>query len=144
MILADVVFPVFTAPYVMGLFMPWILVPALMAEVLIFKAFYLKDSWGTLIATILGANASSWLLGILLGTFLLPSGIREHGNSIDFAPGLIEWAFLLAFVLSVIIESWVWWAARTVPRSRRVLIATLVANVGSYGILIGGIKLMTG
>jgi hypothetical protein len=145
-IFADVIFPVFTIPYFTSLFMPWLLIPALVAEAVIFKCFYPGYFWGRIVTTVLGANTGSWMLGILAGLFLLPSGLRQHTDSplIDFAPKMVILAFIFAFVLSVIVEGGIWWVARKDLRSRRLLLATLLANIVSYAVLIGGALLIGG
>jgi hypothetical protein len=146
MLFADVIFPVFTVPYIAELFMPWLLIPALAVELLVFKCLYRESSWGRLCPTVLGANSGSWFVGIILGLFLLPSGIRQRAdiNLIDFVPGTLVWAFIFAFVISVIIEGLIWCAARKDLSRPRLFLATLLANMASYTVLIGGALLIGG
>jgi hypothetical protein len=138
---ADVIFPVFSTPYLMALFMPWLLVPALIAEIFVFKLFFFRASMADNVITVLGANAASWFVGILLLIVLpLPSGLHQTLGrpEVKLDTTLLPWAFALAFVVSIVIETAVWWAARRPLRSTRLVIANAVANAASYAVLLSG------
>jgi signal transduction histidine kinase len=138
MFFADLVFPVFTTPYVFVLFMPWLIPLALIAEGIIFKLFYRDLGWVKNSTTVLGANAASWFLGIGIGG-LLPMGIYQDQvtHAEDFNKTFLVLAFVLALIISVIVESGIWWTTRRELRTARLFWATAAANVASYSVVIG-------
>ena len=71
--LSNVIFPAFSAAY-LALMVPFVAIPALILELVIFRAFNPSISFAKLLAIVLAANLVSWLAGTVL-TGLMPSGL---------------------------------------------------------------------
>jgi Ca2+/Na+ antiporter len=139
MFFADMIFPVFTTPYLLVVFFPWAAALALISEMIVFWRFYPDMRRWRLIAGVLGANAFSWFVGIGIASYLLPNGswydpmTRAHVY-IQPYPVL---SFVVALLLSIILEYAVW---RLISRKKPMPLlgkANAIANVVSYAVLIG-------
>jgi hypothetical protein len=145
-LIADVIIPAFSAPYVAPLLFPVAGILAITSEVLIFWLLNRQLGVGKIIPLVVLANVVSTVVGFLL-TAVLPSGwvptvIDREGNQIHtFQPGpyfttYLILAFVIAFVLSVAIEYGV---VRLAARSMKVIkpfLTVTLANLASYIVLI--------
>lgn len=117
-VVANVIFPVFTAPHVLPLLFPLAAFAAVASEF----GVMVKRHPGLEVLHVVGitllANFLSWMAGVGLG-LLLPSGLEqktvdsETGNRVILTQGsnfltLLVFAFLLAFLLSILVEFGVW------------------------------------
>jgi hypothetical protein len=124
LIVANVVFPAFFAPYAISTLTPWIGAVALGCEFVVFFAFQFRfAAWWLIIIAFLTANAVSTIVGFVLFGFVIPDVPLDRVWLIAFAP---------AYLLSVVIEYAVY---RTFVRWRmlgRPFVASLVSNTTSY------------
>jgi hypothetical protein len=145
MIFADMIFPLFTLPYDVYLGAPLLIILALLVEGAVF--FWMRRSIGIkkIIAGTLGANALSWLCGMMLFTLLpLPNigayyEMEPNARGLHYGPGPVLLAFFVAFVLSTLLEFPVW---RLVVRKMpgvTVFVPTVVANAASYLLLLAAL-----
>jgi len=144
---ANVIFSAFTVPYVSFLLFPVAATAAMVSEIAVFKLRYHQLSWRRSIGVTVAANLVSWFVGIVLGCFL-PHGLvpkiqgsGDHPVSI-LTPGphfnALMWAgFAVAFLLSIVIEFYVWkWYQKRSPLPK-LLATTALAQGASYTLLIG-------
>lgn len=147
MILANVIFPVFTAPYIAFFLFPVAATAAILSEIIVFKKRYQKLSWMRATGVALFANLISWFAGIILGHFL-PSGLvpqvtgsgEEQLTRLTLGPNyyLLMWiGFAVAFVLSILIEFYVWKIFQLKSPLSKLFKTTTLAHVTSYALLIG-------
>ena len=144
MILADLIFPIFTVPYFWFL-EPWALPVALLLEALVFWYSYRKISSIRLAAGVLGANAFSWFVGIILILFAPFNylgfgylGISQDQNfQIRYHQPYILIAFFVAWILSAILELMIWKLLDRKEFFPCLARTTLAANAASYLFLLG-------
>jgi hypothetical protein len=145
MVFADMIFPLFTLPYDIFLGAPLMIIAALLVEGGVF--FWMRPSIGTwrIVAGTLGANALSWVCGMVLFTVLpLPNigsyyEMAPNARGLHYGPGAVLLSFLVAFVLSVLLEFPVWrLVVRKMP-GMKVFVPTVVANVASYLLLLAAL-----
>ena len=143
-ILANVIFPAFTAPYFSPLLFPVAGIAAVITEFVCYRRFSShleRPSFGDII----GANLLSWLVGMVIG-FILPSGLVEKavpGGSrqiLTSGPHFTTYAIIAFFgacLLSIFIEGWfLRWSSRTEPEPvTGIYRLSAVANVSSYIVL---------
>jgi hypothetical protein len=140
--LADVIFPAFYFAYLARVFYPLVALAGLTTEILIFRRFYPTVSLSRLILLVLAANVVSSALGVALAA-VLPSGLNPAYVQSRMGPArAANWSRLaslswgLAFVVSIAVEFLILrgltWRQR-LPRLGRVVV---IANVGSYSVLI--------
>lgn len=145
-IVADVIFPAFSAPYFSPLLFPVAGILAIGAEWFCYRRFSSDPIYPKLRDIIL-ANLVSWVAGLLI-SFCLPSGLiaktvgagEGHGESHILTPGphfgaYVIVAFFVACILSVIIE---FWSLRLTTREHPVdglLRLSTIANVAGYVVL---------
>jgi hypothetical protein len=145
MVFADMIFPLFTLPYDIFLGAPLMIVFALLAEGAVF--FWMRRPIGLrrIIAGTLGANALSWICGMLLFTFFpLPNigsyyEMAPNARGLHYGPGPVLLAFLVAFVLSTLLEFPVWRLAVRKTPGTEVFVPTVVANAASYLLLLAAL-----
>jgi hypothetical protein len=132
---ADVIFPVFTVPYLIAWGAPWALAGALLAEMVVFwvRRKQLKP-WKVIVGTLV-ANAVSWFAGGLIAASLPFPNFGMSGNAgFHYQFGVLAVAFLMAYVLSTLIEFVIW-----LPFARKqepfLFATTALANVASYLVL---------
>ncbi|MCE0498289.1 MAG: hypothetical protein LV481_10130 [Methylacidiphilales bacterium] len=138
MIFADAaIFPVFTTPYLIIRFIPWVVPLVLIVEGIVFWRFYPAMKRWMLIAGIIGANVFSWVVGLLLVGFL-PRGysIDPDTHAIHFVQSYILLSFIIALILAIILEYAFWrlisWKSPLPSLGR----ANAYANLASYALLI--------
>ena len=143
MFFADVIFPIFTLPF-FWFWVPWALPLALASEAAVFWFNYRQIGSWRLLAGVLGANAFSWIVGILIGMVtvpLLPPGIGMSSDQKTFeAEYLVPYVlvlFFIAFVLSTLLEYPVWKLLGRKQPFKSLFRTTLIANAASYLILVG-------
>jgi hypothetical protein len=131
------IIPVFSTPYMIIWFLWWMVPLVLISEAFVFWRYYPAMKRWLLAAGIIGANVVSWLVGIFLVGFL-PRGysIDPVTNEISYVHSYIALSFLLAFILSVILEYTVWhliyWKSPLPSLGK----ANALANLASYALLI--------
>jgi hypothetical protein len=147
MILANVIFPAFTAPYLSFLFFHTAAAAAIMSEILVFKFRHKTLTWGRTVYVALAANITSWIAGVILG-LVLPSGLvpkvmgaeGRQFTTITQGPhfdALIWIGFGVAFVLSIQIEYLVWKRCQRRLPLVGLFYTTFIAHIASYALLIG-------
>jgi hypothetical protein len=150
MVLADMIFPLFTLPYDMFLGAPLMIVLALLVEGAVF--FWMRRPLDPrkIMAGTLGANVLSWMAGMLLFTLLPLPNIGSYYEMAPNARGLhygavpVLLAFLVAFVLSVLLEFLVWkLVVRKIP-GVMVFVPTVIANAASYLLLLAALFVFQG
>ena len=119
-ILANVIFPAFTAPYFSPLFFPIAGLAAVATEFYCYRKLT-RHARRPLTSDIIAANLLSWLVGVIIGN-LLPSGLttRQVGDAghkiLTSGPNFelyVIISFFFACILSILIEGWfIKWAAR--------------------------------
>jgi hypothetical protein len=144
MLVADVIFPVFWAPYLVWFF-PLATGLAVLSEIIVFKLRYRSASVFRIAIVAIIANIVSWVVGGVL-TGILPTSltpkivdiVRDHDSLTS--PG--QWygiyifcSFVGALILSVVIEYGVWRAFRLFIPLDRLFVTCAIANVTSYIIL---------
>ena len=145
MTFADMIFPLFTVPYDMYLGAPLMIILALLVEGGVF--FWMRRSIGLwrIVAGTLGANALSWICGMVLFTLLpLPNigayyEMEPNARGLHYGPGPVLLAFFVAFVLSTLLEFPVWrLVVRKMP-GMKVFAPTVIANAASYLVLLAAL-----
>ena len=146
MLLANVIFPAFSAPYFSQLFFPVAGIAAILTEVFVFRKVYSSLSFYKTLGFVLIANIVSWIAGIILSNFL-PSGLAPRviqagekevsilGRGDDFGT-LVIVAFFVALVLSILIEYPVWRFFGRKLDFPRLLRTVCIAHVASYTVLV--------
>jgi len=139
---ADVIFPAFFVPYVAQIFFPFAAVAALTAEVLFYRWWSKNMHLGRLIVVVLVANVVSSVIGMIVASFL-PTGYNPAFRAGQHVPWHApEWfdyatlAWLVAFIISVLVEWPVVMLLRRVVAIQRTFIAVLFANAASYLVLL--------
>jgi hypothetical protein len=137
MVIADIIFPAFLAPYIVAGVMPWAGAAALGAEVVVFLIAYPGVARGWLSTSVVVANVASSAVGIGLALYL-PSGVSGGRSSVGPIWKMFEIAaWFLAFVVSIALEYPI---LRMVTRSlnlKRLFRTVVLANVCSYITLLG-------
>jgi len=134
---ADVIFPVFTTPYLIIRSLPWLIPIILITEALVFWRFYPVMKRWILIAGVIGANAFSWMVGLFIVGFL-PRGytIDPDTQTIHYVQSYIVLSFIIALILAIVLEYAVWrlifWKSPLPSLGR----ANAFANLASYALLI--------
>ena len=146
MVLGNIIYPAFLDPYVVQL-MPLTGIAAFAAEVAVFGIAYGKSGLRGLSLIVLAANLVSSLAGVVLA-FLLPSGLSgEVAGRITHGPAwgqLATVSWLVACLVSVVIEYPVLKLATRKRGLRRLSLTVTVANVASYLVLFGASRLAFG
>jgi hypothetical protein len=135
--LADVIFPAFYTPYIAQIFYPIAAITGLGAEVVFYRWWSKDDRLGRIILVVVVANVSSSAVGMLIAAYL-PNG---------YNPGRGRWngpawrelatvAWVVAFVVSVLIEWPLVLLFRRFLRIRRTFLAVLLANASTYVVLL--------
>lgn len=133
--LANVIFPAFAAPYVLGMFFPVAPAAALVSEAVVFRILNKHLSWWRIAAIVLVINFASTVVGVVIAC-LLPSGLGERGEGGPLFPVYMVLGFVVALVVSVWVE-WRLLCARLhvvwVPHPFK---TAAIANVTSYAVLL--------
>ncbi len=142
--LANVIFPAFTAPYFSPMLFPVAGISAIVTEFLCYRRLSTHPSRPSF-ADIIGANLLSWIVGVVIG-FFLPSGLMQKavpsgsGHILTHGPHFTAYAIIGYFgacVLSILIEGWFLRRSAQrdpVPATGWFRLAA-VANVASYIVL---------
>jgi hypothetical protein len=140
--IADVIFPAFYTPYVAQAFYPLAAIMALCAEVIFYRCWSKDTRVGRLILMVIVVNVVSSAAGMLIASYL-PTGYNPAFQSVRGGPwngpgwnALATMAWIVAFIISVLVE-WplVLLFGRTV-RIPRAFLAVLFANACSYVVLL--------
>ena len=145
MLLANVIFPAFSAPYfAVGVF-PIAAFVALASEIGVMGWRHPSFKWKKASGITLLANLFSWMIGVGI-SLILPSGlvkkpiIDEQGAPEILTSGpnfqmFVLLAFIVALVLSIAVEYAVW---RYYCRDDSKLLASVsIAHLASYVLLVG-------
>ncbi len=146
MLLANVIFPAFSAPYFSQLLFPIAGIAAILTEVFVFRKVYSSLEFFKTLGFVVIANIASWIFGIVLSHFL-PSGlapkiVQAGGQEVsvlsrgDNFGSLVIAAFVLAFILSILIEYPVWRSLGRKMDLPKLFRTTCIAHVASYTVLI--------
>ncbi len=136
MIFADLIFPVFYIPY-LAWTIPWIIPLALLSEAIVFWIMRRSLGGWRIASGTLAANGFSWFVGVLVLRFVpLPMiGVTEDSNfQVHYHQPYLAIAFLIAFVLSTLLEYPVWLLVRWKQRES-CFRTTVAANAASYVVL---------
>ena len=141
--LADVIFPAFSTPYISPFLFPVAGIAAVGTEYFCYRHFS-NDSERPNLGDIILANCTSWLAGIII-SFFLPSGLIEKALPHDpnhsvlaaspHFTALAVIAFFGACVLSIVIE---FWMLRFCSRDQKVdglFHLSAIANTAGYVVL---------
>ena len=135
--LGNVVLPLLAAPYVPAFVNPLVWLAVVALETAVVFAVAQRPGIVRILGMVAIANLVSWMVGVVLAWYL-PDGSNRAGMISEFnyhavAPEAVQrLGFVLAFVLSVAIESLVVaLLSRRRPFPRRFL-AVLLANAASY------------
>ena len=134
LLIADVIAPVFLAPYV-GMGTSWLVLPfALLLELVIFAVMNREAKLFRLVPAVLFANAVSTLVGTVI--LLLLSAALQDVEQFRWVNMLaVILSFPIAFGLSVVIEYKILkFTARWISFTN-LLRSTFISNVGSYLLL---------
>jgi len=145
-ILANVIFPAFAAPYVSAMFFPVAAIAAMLTEAVVFRVLNRDLSWRRTVSTVLVINIASAIVGFAIAA-ALPSGLeptvmREGENQFEtIQPGpkfgmYAVLGYVLAFVLSILIEWGIVRTSRRVVKLAKPFITVALANAASYAVLI--------
>ncbi|MCP4257096.1 MAG: hypothetical protein GY774_06170 [Planctomycetes bacterium] len=145
-ILANIVFSAFRIPYVSAMFFPVATITALAAEAIVFRLFNRNLSWRRIVSTVLVINIASAIVGFAIAG-ALPSGleptIRGEGENqfetLRRGPKFgmyVVLGYILAFILSIVIEWGIVRALRPIAKLTRPFVTVGLANVASYVALI--------
>jgi hypothetical protein len=142
-ILANVIFPAFTAPYFSPFLFPVAGIAAVITEFVCYRRLS-NHAERPGFGDIIGANFASWLVGMVIG-FVLPSGLAPRalpGGSeiITEGPRFTTYAIIAYFaacILSIFIEAgFLRWSERREPDPVTGLFRlAAVANLASYIVL---------
>jgi len=138
-LIANVILPAFGQPYLAGLVSPLAWVAALSSELIVAKAVHHQVSLDRLIPVVALANVASWVVGFASSPFL-PSGMDFSQGPPRLSPQwalLVVLAFVVAYLVSILVE---WVVCRRLARdlpSRRWLLASWLMNTVSYVTLVG-------
>jgi len=130
---ANVIFPAFAAPYLMPALTPWLIMAVIAIEtaVLLYRERHLQLG-GAFFLTLL-TNAVSWFAGVVLAYTVFPSGIVAGSPRPGPDFGMLLWfAFPVALVLSILIETGVLRLLMRWLTLRPPLRTMIIANVASY------------
>ena len=146
MILANIIFPAFRIPYFSAMIFPVATITALVAEVIVFGLINSNMSWLSIMKIVLLINIASAIVGFAVaGAF--PSGwepaVRGEGENqrqtLQHGPKFgmyVVLGYVLAFILSVLIEWAIVRALRRIAPLKRPFVTVGLANVASYAALI--------
>ena len=136
--IADVIFPAFYAPYVAQIFSPLAALAALATEIFFYRWWSKEARIGRLAVVVVVANVASSVVGMIIAAYL-PTGYNPafpRGSQGPWhAPEWIQLAtiaWVLAFLVSIVIEWPVLVLFRRFVRIPRALLASTFANAASY------------
>jgi hypothetical protein len=139
-VFADVIFPVFFAPYFIFFGLPWAILLALLAEIMIYRFMVKGPSLTATSVFTVSANLISWLFGVFI-TFFLPDNFARRVIDARGEPAFpayaVAVAFVVAWALSVLIEGGLWKCVLLKHPELPLWKATAVANAASYALLLG-------
>jgi hypothetical protein len=145
-LIADVIFPAFSAPYVAPMLFPVAGISAIVVGVLVFWLLNRHLDVGKIIAVVVLANLISGIFGFFLSA-ILPSGLvpqvvgagANQARIIQPGPRFGNYmvlGFVVAFALSVVIEYGAVRLCAGWVRVLRPLLTVTLANLASYVTLI--------
>jgi hypothetical protein len=134
-VFANVIFPAFSGAYVTQVFFPLLIAAALLTESVVFKTLNREVKLLPVLGLVVGANLISSIVGIFLTSFL-PSGLIKGENGIltsgpDFNL-YFTCSFLVACLLSILIEGMVYRYFKTRFSILHPYKASVVGNIVSY------------
>jgi hypothetical protein len=97
-VLANLIFPAFTAPYIAPLLFPIAGIAAIVAETVVFKLLNWHLGLGRILGLVVLANVASGAVGYLIA-LVLPSGLVGEPHDV-----YVILSFVPAWVLSILIE----------------------------------------
>ena len=140
--IADVIFPAFYTPYIAQIFYPLAAIAALCAEVIFYRWWSKDNRVGRIVLVVVVVNIVSSAAGMLTASFL-PTGynpaFQSAGRGTWSGPGwsaLATAAWVVAFIVSVLIEWPLVLLFRRLVRIPRAFVAVLFANAISYIVLL--------
>ncbi len=137
--MANAIFPAFASPYVVPAFFPLALIAVLCIETIIYKLASKKTPIFQVFLLAGVANGASWITGFII-SFFLPSGHISVGDQ-AFIMGpdfklYASWGYVIAYVLSVIIEGFVVKASVKKMHFNSPFPLSFYANSASYSALV--------
>jgi hypothetical protein len=139
---ADVIFPAFYTPYVVQIFYPLAAIMALCAEVIFYRWWSKDTRLGRLILMVVVVNIVSSVSGMLVAS-CLPTGYNPAFHSARSGPwrgpgwnALATIAWIVAFIVSVLIEWPLVLLFRRMVAIPRAFLGVLFANASSYVVLL--------
>ncbi len=134
--LANVIFPAFAAPFFVQFFFPIILATVVLVEVLVCRYHWRELTAMTALLLVCLSNLVSWIVGVMVVSFVFPHGL-ETGATGRTGPGnlfeIFLWASLpVAFLLSALIEGYIFWRFRRKMELSRPFLVSFRANGVSY------------
>ena len=145
-VLANVIFPAFTAPYMPAFLFPPVVLAVLSIEAAVFRRLNRTHAWGGIVGTVLFINGVSGIVGFMLAG-ILPSGLEpvvlgkgaNRFTTLQPGPRFGTYAVLgtlLAFLLSILFEWGLLRVSRWGMQFDRPFATVALANVASYATLI--------
>jgi hypothetical protein len=140
MLVANVIFPAFHAPYVAWFFAVPLGLMVLAVEGLVLGASNRGAHPGIVAACVVGMNVASWFVGLFVTPYLLVGGGLEVDDQGLVRPGpgfarLCGEVFVQAGVLSVVVEGALLVATRRWTGLHRVWLPLAIGNAATYFVL---------
>jgi hypothetical protein len=139
---ANVIFPAFFAPFVAQILVPVAGLMALATEVIFYRWWTGETRISRLLAMVLTANVVSSTVGMFIASQLPTGYAPAHSTSPHSSWRAAEWsdyaalAWVLAFVISVVVEWPILVVFSKLVVVRRSIIASFFANACSYVMLL--------
>jgi predicted permease len=139
--LADVIFPAFTTPYISPFLFPVAGIAAIGTEFFCYRHFSNHPARPNL-GDIILANCASWFVGVVI-SFFLPSGLVDkivpsHHTVITQGPHFTTFAivaFFVACLLSIVIEFWMLRFCTRNEKVEKLFYLSAIANTAGYVVL---------
>jgi hypothetical protein len=137
--LANVIWPTFLTPWVYAAFMPWVGIWIVASEAITAAVLHRGARWKQWALWVLVANAISSVLGAIAGVvFSFVPGDANNLES-DRAYLWVVLSFVLAFIVSVLVEFGVYRERRQRLFSSSPLRTSLICNAVSYAGIVAGL-----
>ena len=134
---ANIIFPIFTTPYVISIFLPVILPAVFIIESIVYRKKSNNTlSWKAIIPLVLVTNIVSWILGFIIASPIPDEALNINNFLKDrYHTFTIIVSVILAYILSIIIEGAVLKVISKKLNIEKPFYLSLFANTYSYGAL---------